>query len=205
MNEEVIIRTLKHFYKKQLLLLASDETTSEDDAALNFFQSRSENSSRSQGDSTEAPLQQKQLLIRDSTQVMENNLCKLLRALHSMSDCNCDSSWKCSSTLDCACQAALSTEEEKDSSCKSYPNTNDSTHPEGIISESEDNRSSEIVNLSHANVLNCIETVMQWLEKQEECNSQTLLVLKNIHELAATKKYAELKLKAIVSFFEKQL
>lgn len=215
MNEEVVIRTLNHFYKKRLLLL-EDEATSDDDVALTFYKNP-ENCIHSQGDS-EIPLKQKQLL-GDTKAVMENNnLCKLLRALHSMADCDCDTSCKCNnnstSTQDCACQAP-STEDEKASSCKSFPSRNESSgvnHDEvGFVAqttpvnESEDNPSSEVVNPSHAYVLSCIEMVMRWLERQPECNSQTLLVLKHLHDLAATKKYAELKLKSIVSFFERQM
>lgn len=212
---EVVIKTLNHLYRKQLLLLSDD--TVNDEKALAIAKNPEECCQMKPQCCNIGRKSRNKLYKRSKTkEVMENRLCTFLHALHHISSCrDCDeknlfSSLRCG-THDCGCQ--VPSEEDM---IESIGSKNDDIgiqvsefgqtpkdNEQREIDENELLHNSDVP--THAHALDCLETAMRWLERQDECNSQTLLVLKHLRDLAATKKYSELKLKSIVDFFKKQM
>lgn len=216
---EVVIRTLNQLYRKQLLLLSDDSIN--DEITLQLAKD-SEQCSHVKAKCCSGGKKGTDKL---STEIMQNNLCNILHAFHHILSCReCDekdifASLRCG-THDCGCQVPseddlfktiVSNEDgagvrvseiSQTRIIKSNTYCSEEAYPfqENPINDSEINNVP-----THAHALDCLDIAMRWLERQEECNSQTLLALKHLRDLAATKKYSELKLKSIVDFVKKQM
>ncbi|XP_053968354.1 jerky protein homolog-like [Anastrepha ludens] len=73
------------------------------------------------------------------------------------------------------------------------------------VSEDDDEISDDIVSAkkspSNEEAFKCFETVIKWLEHQDECNSVQLLSLKRLRDLAAKKRVSKLKQTKCSTFF----